>query len=590
MPDWKLYVILDEATPREVVSIVESYAVDPRVSFMFDCGHSLPAALNLGMAAARSEFLCVLLSDDRFDTQAIEVMNGYVERFPEVDFFYSARRLIDSRGEFRTEVLPSLPCSLEDFKTIGCRVKHLLCWRRTRGLEIGGVDEEILHGADDYDFPWRMMEAGCRFRAVPECLYHYREHHDFQRLTSHNTLELQVAELRKMFGKHKVSQSETDAYIENALKGYLIQDKTFSFEPERVDVLGLAQRGHIEADRAEEFRGQDFFPHELLVLPRGDFKRANRLYGVRDPNRLWKLVLSPKGSAAGQTLTAELVIDGARLSVCALDSGPLLLNALLALASRRGCKTVCLPIDSSVYPTRRERDRWIIDVQAQLGAVALPEVREEVVEWGRTVCVCHEVGHSDSLAALKPILAVEAEVGARSTYFVAPARLGEVRGAITAGGHALAFSGEEDPSGLAARMLARAKAWFGSFDSRALAECRLHDSEITGYRLGEECGDASFCFFGIEWIAGSVGRSGAGLENRLVKIPLSPTAPAADYEAWESRVVERVKTNDFAALSLHDRSLWLPHYRRFLEKIQGLASLKTLSEVAEQRILAGSRF
>ena len=50
---------------------------------------------------------------------------------------------------------------LRSFETAGSPVKHLMCWRRALGLEIGGMNEAVSdHGCDDYDFPWRMAEAG----------------------------------------------------------------------------------------------------------------------------------------------------------------------------------------------------------------------------------------------------------------------------------------------------------------------------------------------------------------------------------------------------------------------------------------------
>jgi hypothetical protein len=87
----------------------------------------------------------------------------------------------------------------------GSPVKHLLCWRREMALAIGGVDEAFsTQGPDDYDFPWSMFEYGARFRALPECLYIYRNHCDGFRLTTHDPATVQVLTARRMLRKHGV--------------------------------------------------------------------------------------------------------------------------------------------------------------------------------------------------------------------------------------------------------------------------------------------------------------------------------------------------------------------------------------------------
>jgi hypothetical protein len=93
------------------------------------------------------------------------------------------------------------------------------------------MDEEVcLHGCDDYDFPWMMAEAGCKFKAIEKCLYYYRVHHDFYRLTTHVPIEEKITIFKKIFKKHGVSKTETKDYINRAIRSYLIKDKLFTYE------------------------------------------------------------------------------------------------------------------------------------------------------------------------------------------------------------------------------------------------------------------------------------------------------------------------------------------------------------------------
>ena len=103
-------------------------------------------------------------------------------------------------------------------------VKHLHCWKVESALAIGGMDESLgPHGADDYDFPWCMAEAGCSFKAVAECLYYKRDHREHYRLTTHIPMETQLDELRKIWRKHGMTEKEIEYQTNVRKDGYLRQ-------------------------------------------------------------------------------------------------------------------------------------------------------------------------------------------------------------------------------------------------------------------------------------------------------------------------------------------------------------------------------
>jgi len=103
-------------------------------------------------------------------------------------------------------------------------VKHLLCFRRSMALAVGGVDESINSvGPDDYDFPWTMADHGARFHAVPECLYIYRDHRRAYRLTTHLPKSVHTRELIRILRKHGTSWPTTLRRVRAARRGYLNQ-------------------------------------------------------------------------------------------------------------------------------------------------------------------------------------------------------------------------------------------------------------------------------------------------------------------------------------------------------------------------------
>ncbi|NNE09716.1 MAG: hypothetical protein HKN20_14240, partial [Gemmatimonadetes bacterium] len=147
-----------------------------------------------------------------------------IESSPDIDYFHSSRVHVDEHDAPIAEPYESRESfTLEDFKVRG-PVKHLHCWRVSKALATGGMDESLgPHGADDYDFPWTMMEAGARFQAIRDCLYFYRDRGAQKRLTTHVPRETQVRELVKIFRKHGMTEEEIEEQVAIRSAGYLQQ-------------------------------------------------------------------------------------------------------------------------------------------------------------------------------------------------------------------------------------------------------------------------------------------------------------------------------------------------------------------------------
>jgi glycosyltransferase involved in cell wall biosynthesis len=711
-PHWRLLVIVDPHTPAKVNEVIDSFR-DYRIKTLVSCHASFGGALNAGIGHSDTDYVCILLSDDKLDRSAVEILQGYIKRFPDVDFFYSSRRYIDARGQIRTPIMRSREqFYMDDFKKIGSPVKHLLCWRRVKGVEIGGMDETLsLHGCDDYDFPWRMAEAGAKFKAIKQCLYYYRIHHDFHRNTTHVPTSTRVENLTTMFRKHGVSEQETSEYIQNALKGYLVKDQLLSYEADRGYILGVSCYREIGEDRAKEFlrkgyKRRYFFPHRIYYLPKGGpdgLKMANQLCKIKDPRKLWEIVLYglpptidefPEAlffdndlvwhqqhfGKAGQIATANFVVDGNRLYGMNYLSdlvqrisrareyktrvenrfkgwNRLLLNAMMNFASERGLRVLYSPTADLMLknadPSRKvqrelfdriydrtvcehlsaekEGEWWRIDVLKHKDKVIVPMKKQEIIERGKTICVCHDIergfGHllldpdfassvnGPSHAALETMLGIEKSMGVKATYHVLGCLLTEVRKRIESDGHACAFHSYDhkvDNSYHPLRpyekilysmnrfMRVRLRNRWG-FE---LSRCRLLDYRVKGYRpvqskITSELSEGNLSFYNFEWLASSSSSLKVKLprmQNGIVKIPIlfddfDLYKKGVSFQDWEEKAIDTIKENDFVAFCLHDcyAQYWLPHYKNFLEKIRHLGNFKTLDEVSAEVILCSAQ-
>jgi glycosyltransferase involved in cell wall biosynthesis len=221
---WNLIVITDETDPVIVRMLNDLTALDDkRVRVADNQGSYISGAFNTGMRLATTPYVCALHCDDLLDKKAVQVLNRYIAEFPATDYFYSSRMTIDEKGTRISGILPAVDMKSSDFKKVSI-VKPIHCWKVSSALQIGGVDESLgPHGADDYDFPWCMAEAGFSFQPISECLYYYRDHRAHYRLTTHIPLDTQINELRKIFQKHGIPEYEIEQEIRERSAGYLQQ-------------------------------------------------------------------------------------------------------------------------------------------------------------------------------------------------------------------------------------------------------------------------------------------------------------------------------------------------------------------------------
>lgn len=259
--------------------------------------------------------------------------------------------------------------------------------------------------------------------------------------------------------------------------------------------------------------------------------------------------------------------------------------------------------------------------------------------------VLAESADIDASKTLKNILRIEKELNVKTTYNVVGSFLNEVRASIEKDGHCIAFYSYNhqisrqpvtdymcDEAAILALIskigykatfcinLARGLLSLTPFNYQQssdiykkvvdkvrkqlslppiinqFAACRSVDWRIKGYRhyqpkITSEVSDNDLCYYNFEWIAVDEKTLGAKpiLQNRVVKIPVfcddyEMYKHNLPYEAWEYKVIERIKQSNFTAIGLHDSNAnyWLSHYENFLNKIISMGQLKTFNEVADQ--------
>lgn len=220
--EWRLIIVVEELDHTHFFKLLQTDLEDSRVEMVIMEGNPFSGSINTGMRYAATKFVALLFADDLWTSDAVEILKANIQHNPSVDFFHSSRIIINELGKpISSLMLSKEQFTQDDFKW-GSPVKHLLCWRKEKGLAVGGLDETLLKAEDDYDFPWTMAEHHAEFKAIKECLYYHRNHCQCYRKTTHIPLSVGRRNVLKILKKHGVGFLQRQFITnKNRLKGGL---------------------------------------------------------------------------------------------------------------------------------------------------------------------------------------------------------------------------------------------------------------------------------------------------------------------------------------------------------------------------------
>jgi GT2 family glycosyltransferase len=173
-------VIVDNASQDDTLKIAEQLSKDdPRVRVIALRDNIIARALNIGVRAAKGEYIAQLDSDDEYTPDTLAEMVKALDEHRDWALAISYYELMDESGK-----------TLDDFGV----VKHLeysrnnilrvdgagavRCWRKRAIEEFGGFDEEDFgHYGEDYDLVLKVSEK-YEVGRVHRVLYRYRRHPD----------------------------------------------------------------------------------------------------------------------------------------------------------------------------------------------------------------------------------------------------------------------------------------------------------------------------------------------------------------------------------------------------------------------------
>lgn len=192
-------IIVNDGSSDDTKIIAERWCdKDSRIHYLNQENGGLSSARNFGIKNANGDFILTLDADDKYEKTFIEkglkifnensragVVSSWVVRF---------------KGDTEIAVIKPNGKTIEDFlfqnSCNGTSLFRKKCW-----LEVGGYDENMKTGYEDWDFYIRVCANNWLVYIIPESLFFYRQHDVSMRLNAYTNHDKSIK--KYLYTKHK---------------------------------------------------------------------------------------------------------------------------------------------------------------------------------------------------------------------------------------------------------------------------------------------------------------------------------------------------------------------------------------------------
>ncbi|MEE9126448.1 MAG: glycosyltransferase, partial [Planctomycetota bacterium] len=167
-------IIVDPQSPDDTAAVAQQLAdsyPDRKLRLLKHRNRGLSASRNAGIQNTTAPLILPLDADDLLKPEAVERM---VRPFLDDE----GLSVVHSAGREFGDGHQPMPAQ-EITKEIQLHKNQIACcsmFTRCAWQRVGGYNENMLHGYEDWDFWVGMLEHGLRFHAVPDELWLYRKH------------------------------------------------------------------------------------------------------------------------------------------------------------------------------------------------------------------------------------------------------------------------------------------------------------------------------------------------------------------------------------------------------------------------------
>lgn len=163
-------IVVDDGSPDNTKQVALEYVEkDSRFKYVYKPNGGLSSARNKGISLAVGEFILPLDADDIIQPEYLEEAVNAFQKNPDTKLVYCL-------GQFFGERTGLWNLSYKGYKSLLIR-NSLFCsviYRREDALQIGGYDERMLLGYEDWEFLIRFLDESSVVHKIPQVLFYYR--------------------------------------------------------------------------------------------------------------------------------------------------------------------------------------------------------------------------------------------------------------------------------------------------------------------------------------------------------------------------------------------------------------------------------
>jgi glycosyltransferase involved in cell wall biosynthesis len=178
MPDFEFIIVVDDPDNLPLIDKLRAYAEhDVRINLLInEVNVGLAVSLNRGISKSSAAIIARMDADDIAEENRLQTQLEFLGENPKISLVGSAIELIDEQGTvigrksyYRDEALLK---KIIPYSSVTCHPTWM--FRKSLHTKIGGYRD--LFTAQDYDFLYRVLDAGEKISNIQSCLLRYRIH------------------------------------------------------------------------------------------------------------------------------------------------------------------------------------------------------------------------------------------------------------------------------------------------------------------------------------------------------------------------------------------------------------------------------
>jgi glycosyltransferase involved in cell wall biosynthesis len=204
--EWEC-VIVNDGSPDNTAEVAEYWRnQDPRFKYLEKVNGGLCSARNAGIAISKGEYIVALDADDILHQDYLKKLlhelikdntlcivscyRSFFRKDKSITFYHEEGKGTTYRDfMFENIIMPSA------------------MFRKKYWIEVGGYDESMKHGFEDWEFWLSITKNGRKFKFIEEYLFYYRKSENSMLIDTLKNHRIKI--LQYVFNKHK------EIYIEN---------------------------------------------------------------------------------------------------------------------------------------------------------------------------------------------------------------------------------------------------------------------------------------------------------------------------------------------------------------------------------------